>query len=413
MFSINSLRLRLILSFSLIALMNIFIISYIIYDEAHTTLIEQAQKHMVSVRSLLHQKLLTIEENGANNWDEILAQREGLGETGEIYLVGADYKIKSASRFIENAVGTLIRNTSVDKGLSGISGVGIVQDYRKVDVVSAYAPIKLSNRNLVLIAEVDLKEVISPLNEVIYKVLQVTFGIILFNGFLIYLTTKIVVHKFLSLNRKVDEVALQVLKAQEDERQKLAYNLHDSAGQYLTVLKWKLSSLEKEDAKFQELNKLCDTIISEIRSISQDLMPATIKDFGCFEAIKVYLTKQKSLLGIQIECSIDPSLDPSDFSDAFSVNFYRIVQELVQNTIKHAQASNISVRISSDEKGLVLEYADDGVGNKNTIRPRSVNYRVNLFHGKYLESHPDQGMKVTIIFNTEKFNHEKYQTFYS
>jgi hemerythrin len=94
-------------------------------------------------------------------WEEI-----GLGETGETYLVGPDYKMRSPSRFQKDALLRLtVKTSAVEKALAGETGVGIIKDYRGEQVLSAWQPLYIHGLNYVLIAEIDAKEALSVVKD--------------------------------------------------------------------------------------------------------------------------------------------------------------------------------------------------------------------------------------------------------
>ena len=94
-------------------------------------------------------------------WEEI-----GLGKTGETYLVGFDYKMRSPSRFVEGALMKLtVRTEAVEKALSGQTGVGIIKDYRGEDVLSAWQPLNIQGLKYVLLAEIDAKEALASVKK--------------------------------------------------------------------------------------------------------------------------------------------------------------------------------------------------------------------------------------------------------
>jgi len=94
-------------------------------------------------------------------WEQI-----GLGKTGETYLVGTDYKMRSPSRFVEGALMKLtVRTEAVEKALSGQTGVGIIKDYRGEDVLSAWQPLSIQGLKYVLLAEIDAKEALASVRK--------------------------------------------------------------------------------------------------------------------------------------------------------------------------------------------------------------------------------------------------------
>lgn len=211
--------------------------------------------------------------------------------------------------------------------------------------------------------------------------------------------------------RQSNESAIQVMQAQEEEREKISFTLHDSVGQYLTVLKWGLSELKvrapHEKDHINNLAKTCDDIIHEIRSISHDLMPTLIRDFGVCMAIKDYFEKQKQIVPLSIEFTHSEDLTKARFNREFNVNLYRMVQELFQNTLKHSGARTIKLDLKFKNNKLELNYHDDGKGMASqSPLPTSLNYRAKLFGGEMMRVHYDKGLGFKVIFNLEDIGHE-------
>lgn len=348
------------------------------------------------------------------SFTDIFHQREGLGESGEIYLVGQDRKIKSASRFWNKWKNVEVRNQAVEEGLNGESGNLIVSDYRGIDVISSFTSFKYDKLSFVILSEIDLKEVLVPLKNGMLKLLYVSVILILINVIMAFFTTKDIIHKFRLMKLKINHFNRQIIKIQETERERIAYNLHDSIGQYLTALKWGLSHLNvtlkdhPNGKQIQELESLSENLIREVRTISHDIMPSLLKDFGLNKAIHEYLNVQQRIYNKQMSFHVNSEFANFSHEREFETNIYRIIQELVQNTIKHSDANVISLSIALDKEKLVMLYSDDGKGMaKNSPLPRSLQYRAQLFNGTLKREVLDQGLSFIIGFNLSETKNGK------
>lgn len=163
-----------------------------------------------------------------------------------------------------------------------------------------------------------------------------------------------------------------VINTQEEERRRIARDLHDSVGQMLSVLKFKLSRLG--DALAQDKAELAaasdshlhflDNIIAEVRSIAYALAPTSLERFGLKEALEDLInsieSKHDNKDGITVEAYIQtPSPRPSL---KVEVALYRIAQEALSNALTHANATYISVQLLQIRGSIVLTIDDNGVG---------------------------------------------------
>ena len=157
-----------------------------------------------------------------------------------------------------------------------------------------------------------------------------------------------------------------LLQGQEDERSRMAKELHDGLGGLLSGVKINLNTMQKrliiteeDGAAFEKSIHLLDESISELRRVAHNLMPESILKYGLDGAIREYLQSiQNENLNIiyqsyHIENGLGKQLD---------ISVYRIVQELVNNTLKHAKATEILVQVRKDEELLVLDVEDNGNG---------------------------------------------------
>ncbi|MEI6852063.1 MAG: histidine kinase [Bacteroidota bacterium] len=199
-----------------------------------------------------------------------------------------------------------------------------------------------------------------------------------------------------------------VIDGQEIERQRLARELHDGLGQSLIALKLKLESVEVDDAKNQkkleELRKLFNKTIDEIRRISYDLMPAGLNEFGIVNAMQRLCAEIEDHTSIKIEFEADKNLENLKLSEKCSMYLYRITQEAINNSVKHAEASVISVNILKIENFIVLSIADNGKGFKFEATHKYVGNgiynmreRVNMLEGTFeVNSEIENGTEVIV-----------------
>lgn len=152
------------------------------------------------------------------------------------------------------------------------------------------------------------------------------------------------------------------LESQESERRRLAADLHDSIGGMLSTIRVGISTMAKSLADPHSIDQtklMLDDTIKSVRRISQDLMPSTLEKFGLIQALKEICERFEAASRIQIAFSETGQLPLLDKSRELMI--FRIVQELLNNAIKHAGASLISVKLNTSEN-LTVAVEDDGVG---------------------------------------------------
>lgn len=161
-------------------------------------------------------------------------------------------------------------------------------------------------------------------------------------------------------NQHQQEMLNATLKSQEEERNRLGTELHDGVGAMLSSIKLNLQVAKRKngvDSLDPVLGHLDETI-DQVRSISHQMMPIILKKYGLKHAIEDLLEKISSeSLSASISNWEDPQLEKQD-----ALMLYRIVQELINNSIKHAEASVIDFKIQKTVSKLVIEYSDNGKG---------------------------------------------------
>ena len=159
----------------------------------------------------------------------------------------------------------------------------------------------------------------------------------------------------------------QIIRSQEQERSRIAANLHDSLGQQLLVIKnWAMMELAMNSGKNQshealdEISGTASQAIDEVREIIYDLRPYQLDKIGLTKTLLYMIEKVSAAADIEFEIGIDEIDDLFDYDS--EVTFYRIVQECLNNILKHSEASKARVIIKKYESKLSLLIEDDGRG---------------------------------------------------
>lgn len=201
------------------------------------------------------------------------------------------------------------------------------------------------------------------------------------------------------------ELSLGLVQAQESERTRISREIHDEIGQNLSAMKIHLNSMGKKlpSSLGEDLTKvqsvLTDTIES-VRRVSHDLHPSMLENLGLMAAIKWKIENFVQDTGVQAQLVFDQQTDLTDIPKPLAAHLYRIVLEAINNSYKHADASELKVSITKSHKLLTLEVADNGVGfSDKSIKAglglRSIRERASLCGGKAIvRSVPDEGTRI-------------------
>ncbi|TLX76881.1 PAS domain S-box protein [Labilibacter sediminis] len=209
------------------------------------------------------------------------------------------------------------------------------------------------------------------------------------------------------------EILNTIIETQEAERRKFAEDLHDELGPFLSGIKLYIKELaynnddrEKRLSMIEYLSDFVNSAVEKTRSISNDLMPNVLTSYGIKAALKSFCYRIEKVSALKINLNINiESLDDKSRELAL----YRIIIELINNTIKHAVAKNIKIDLLCEGQKLTCRYADDGKGfdfNKavndhHGIGLRSVIGRLSSIDGKYnVVSSPQKGFQFDIYMNT-------------
>jgi len=212
----------------------------------------------------------------------------------------------------------------------------------------------------------------------------------------------------------------QIVQAQEAERQRIARELHDETGQALTAIGLGLrgvsSNLGQDTAKVTEnlrqLEHLVDSALTELQHLITDLRPSHLDDLGLPATLRWYAGEVQNRVPLQIDVGItgERKALPSEINTAL----FRVAQEAITNTIKHAQAHNAWVYLSYNDRAIEMQVFDDGVGfnlakldaqGKAHYGLLGMRERAELLGGTFnIDTKPGNGTKieVTIPYDYDK-----------
>jgi two-component system NarL family sensor kinase len=248
------------------------------------------------------------------------------------------------------------------------------------------------------------------LNTILFAVLSVLlFLIVLFLWILNNNQKKLSIQKEINHEQELtsleDQQKLSVsnalIEGEEVERKRIARDLHDGLGSMLSGLKIHLKLAEKENAlSAAEVNNLLDKSIKELRNISQNLMPESLLKLSLEHALRdLCMANSNAKTQIEFQYLIQKPNLPKNYE----IVIYRIIQELLNNALKYAEASLILVSCSQNKDTFFITVEDNGVGfdimdkNNNGMGLRNIKNRVEILKGKLeIESEVNKGTSAYI-----------------
>lgn len=203
------------------------------------------------------------------------------------------------------------------------------------------------------------------------------------------------------------------MKGEEKERTRLARDLHDGLGGMLSGIKYSLNAMKgnlvmtpENHQAFERSMDMLDSSIREMRRVAHNMMPEALVKFGLDTALKDFCNdiNQSGTLHINYQ-SI--GLENIEVEQTTSITIYRIVQELVNNTMKHAAAKSAIVQVSKTDNAISITVEDDGKGFNTLVLEgtkgigwSNIQSRVEYLKGKLdVQSAPGKGTSVHIELN--------------
>jgi signal transduction histidine kinase len=199
-----------------------------------------------------------------------------------------------------------------------------------------------------------------------------------------------------------------LIEGEEKERLRIAKELHDGVNGDLSAIKHKLNTLLKLNNKtIEEAVVMIDKSCEQVRAISHNLVPPALANFDLKDAASDYCANMNNIHKPNINFTYLGN--PVNLPKIIEINIFRIVQELVTNSIKHAKAKNIDVQLSVQGNTLQLAVEDDGTGfdvskeNTEGVGISNIKHRVQFLNGEIDFTSNNEGTSVNIIMDKTRF----------
>jgi PAS domain S-box-containing protein len=225
-------------------------------------------------------------------------------------------------------------------------------------------------------------------------------------------TERIRLEKELALQQRLkqQQITEVVLGAQERERFELGQELHDNINQILATSKLYLDvAIEEREPRMELLTKSRNNIgmaIEEIRRLSKELITPSLNDLGLIQSIKELIRSIQMVKKMKIRLSIN-GVEENGLLPEQKINVYRIIQEQLNNILKHAQASSVAIDLYKHREQIRLRVEDDGKGfdpraRRNGVGISNIISRAELYNGKVeIDSAPGKGCRLEVILNSK------------
>jgi len=246
---------------------------------------------------------------------------------------------------------------------------------------------------------------------IIGMVLLTTFIIIFFVVYQRRLLQQQLSSQLIEANYQKELLNAEVL-AQEAERERIATELHDSIGGLLSATKIYVSNVSQQlpseqfdlykDKALQTLNEN----IGEVRTITNDLFPQSLEHVGIVKASKKLTEKLTDLKQIKVDFHANAQ---QRFHKAHEKAIFRVLQELINNTLKHSEAENVELYFNFETDQLAIYYKDDGYGfdrqayetkkDSTSFGLKNIESRISFLEGKITyKTEPNQGVEISLKF---------------
>jgi len=206
----------------------------------------------------------------------------------------------------------------------------------------------------------------------------------------------------------------------EKERSRIAADLHDELGPILSAVKLRINSLdisEEDQDEIDKTNTQIDNLIKRMREISFDLMPVSLTRKGFAVALKKFI----DYVGESSNLKINFRYTDIKITQAQSINLYRIVQEIIHNTVKHAQATQLDIELKAEKNMIILSTNDNGKGFDYDVTSKQASglglqnllRRTEMLNGKmYFDSKKEKGtiysFEIPIAYDENKANQNNF-----
>jgi PAS domain-containing protein len=156
-----------------------------------------------------------------------------------------------------------------------------------------------------------------------------------------------------------------VVRTQEAERERFARELHEGIGQYLSAILMQFEGFKTElnyeqQKRVDDIEFLVQKVMRDVRSVSRDLMPRMLKEFGLVAALEELLYEKERLSGLGTSLVLDDSFSEENMDERIRIGLYRIAEDLLDHSVQSRRASSCSIELRKNEGEVVLDHRDEG-----------------------------------------------------
>jgi len=251
------------------------------------------------------------------------------------------------------------------------------------------------------------KEALDFIDVIITSSLIIGAMVLLIIAFIIVYKQRIL-KKELELKNKEAQHQQNLLKstlaAQEATQARIAKDLHDDLGALLSTIKMRVQHFEHQHTDHKdvvsystELSQMLGTGLQSIRRIVNDLLPPILRDFGLKEALMDLVEQVNKGHGLRVH--FDAEWDIDVFDKEVELNLYRVVQELLSNSLKHSKGKNAWLHLLVEKGRVIMEYRDDGKGFDKTLQKQNLGFknfesRLQALNGNFeFDTQPGSGFR--------------------
>jgi two-component system NarL family sensor kinase len=307
--------------------------------------------------------------------------RDGLFNLADLYERMGNYKkalkVKTEFIYLNDSLVNLNR-------LNAISELEIKYETEKKEREN----LELKNTNLLQEAKIQQQR---------FQISMISIGVVVL---FILVGLGFVIYKQKQQSETQQAMIRLITETQEEERRRVASDLHDSVGSLIASLKMSLQNQQKGSQNGGDQLEILDKLSDDVRKIAHNIMPATLNKYGLVPAIKEEMQNMVSAKGLEtyfVDFGMEERINKQN-----EIHIFRVVQETLQNAVKHSGASRVSVEITNDPKKLNIIVEDNGTGfNTKTISHnfglKSIASRIAILKGQWnIDSTPGRGTLVNI-----------------
>ncbi|MBC9812767.1 sensor histidine kinase [Crocinitomicaceae bacterium CZZ-1] len=207
------------------------------------------------------------------------------------------------------------------------------------------------------------------------------------------------------------ELTKSTILVQEQERKRISQDLHDDLGAVLSIIRMHLLQTERKHqdvndqlpGELQNIRSLTENAIESMRRISHELMPPQLERFGVLETLEQACEQLTAAGKINCVFTAEEQVDSYITDELMSLTLYRVCMELINNTIKHAGATELQLNFSVSDTEIIVHYRDNGKGmipdhSRKGSGLRNMHNRIHFLGGSAVIQKEQPGFFMTILF---------------